>query len=118
MTRKKRNKALIASIVVVLIVMLFVYCAVYTGKNELTNDFIKSIVIGQTTMDEVLAMDPTANTIGLSYGCRSFHVLEDGTKVYILFTYDNDRKDLFASSVDVVSSESGDSSSDSDESRH
>lgn len=97
-----------------LVVLILAYSIIYKGGNELKNDFIESIEIGHTTLDEVLAMDSKAQTACVAYGCWSFHVLEDGTKVKILFAYDNNRKDFFASSIDIISSASGDSTSVSD----
>ena len=69
------------------------------GKN-LSIDFVDSIEIGRTTLDEVLALEPTTDPYSLATGVRTMHVLDNGTKVIISYQYNDG--EFIVSSVDVI----------------
>jgi len=77
-----------AGLAIVVICLLWRFVAV-KGGGSLKKFSIESIEVGRTTYNEVILIDPAAEVVVTSYGCMSFHELEDGKFVSIKFVYNN-----------------------------
>ena len=75
-----------------------IYGLSFIGGKDLTIDFFE---VGRTTLDEVFALDPTTNPLGLATGIRTKHVLDNGTKVIVSYEYNDG--EFIVTAVDVIS---------------
>lgn len=85
--------AIAAVAVVLLAVCLFRYAGwgrESEKEDEGLNGFIDAVTIGETTFEEVYAMDPDMLAVYTSYGYFSVHELENGGSASIKFYYDID----------------------------
>lgn len=91
------------------LVLLAVCLFRYTGwdreskkEDEGLNGFIDAVTIGETTFEEVCAMDPDMLAVYTSYGYFSVHELENGGSASIKFYYDVDTGSCIAREVHVT----------------
>ncbi len=61
---------------------------------------IKDVIIGKTTYDDVLKMDPNMKSVMTSYGYQTFHKIQNNTAISIKFVYRNG--EFIVDDIDII----------------